>query len=311
MDTRSTFEQSERLPAVPLSSELRRGAVQEANTWLARFAPLLDELHELSAEQCRARLRLVPGLRSEGDRALRRLREHGCLTDTALLETLREAVRELDGQENNLRCRLALLEPGDPQGMVDLSDMRERLAEIAARREVAAVTGSFTGSSGELEFQTSPPNWAAAGFMGLFSFGWMSFTTVHAVVMIGGMSMAFGWMALAMLGFYAIFWAVGLAMAWGAILSASREHLATQGRLIVITRQFLRWTWCKKHPISPDSRAYLKQSTTRSDSGASTSLQAAFTDAEGREITLAAGRPQPELERIITRLNDYFHTVRD
>lgn len=311
MDTRAPFLQPEQLPAVPLFPEQRREGVQAANAWLAQFAPLLDDLNQLSAEQCRARLQQVPVLRTDGDRVLLRLREHACQSDAGLLATLQDAVRELDGQESNLRQRLALLEPGDPQGAVDLSELRERLAEASARREVAAVAGTFSGSAASLELQTSPPSLAAALMMGVFSFGWMSFTTVHAVFMIGGMFHAFGWMALALLGFYAIFWSVGIAMAWGAILAASQEHLTAEGRRLTITRKFFIWSWNKKFQVSPDSRAYVKRATSRHQSGVTSSLQAAFTDAEGREITFASGRPEPELDRLVSRLGDYLRTVRD
>lgn len=310
MDFRTKLDLAEQLPAVPLSPTQRREAVQEANAWLSRFAPLLEDLDHLGAEQCRARLQQVPSLRSDGDQVLLRLRQHACQTDLPLLTTLQESIRELEGQESDLRRRLALLEPGDPQGEVDLSELRERLAEAAARREVAAVAGPWTGSATSLELQTSPPNWGGALFMGVFSFGWLSFTTVHAIFMIGGMSHAFGWMALALLGFYAIFWLAGIGMAWGAILAASREHLAVAGRQLTITRKFLAWTWSKRYSVSSNSRAYVKASSTRSSNSSST-LQAAFTDAEGREVGFASGRPEPELERLVSRLNDYLRTIRE
>lgn len=310
MDPRVTSQLVDQLPAVPLSPTLRREAVQEGNGWLARFAPLLDDLDHLTADACRERLQQVPALRAEGDRILLRLREHACQTDAPLLTTLQQAIRELDGQETDLRRRLAALEPGDPQGAVDLSQLRERLAEAAARREVEEVAGTFAGRTSALELATSPPSWGSAIFMGIFSFGWLSFTTVHAIFMIGGMSHAFGWMALFMLGFYAIFWAVGIGMAWGAILSASREHLKADANQVTITRQFLIWTWSKRYPISGESRAYVKQSGSRnSDSGPS--YQAAFTTNEGREITFASGRPMPELERLTSRLNDHLRTIRN
>lgn len=310
MDTRSTFPQAEQLPAVPLSPVQRRESVQAANAWLAQFAPLLDDLDRLGADQCRARIQQVPALRADGERILLRLREHACQTDAGLLATLGEAVRELDGQEHDLRQRLALLEPGDPQGAVDLSDLRERLAEAAARREVASVTGSLGGHSGLLELQSSVPNWGAAAALGLFSFGWMSFTTVHAVLMIGGMFHAFGWIALALLGFYAIFWSVGGVMAWNAIQAASHEHLAGAGHQITITRKFLAWSWSKKYQVSSESRAYVKRASSRHHSNVNSSLQAAFTAADGREITFAASRPEPELDRLVSRLSDYFRTMR-
>ncbi|MCC2668248.1 MAG: hypothetical protein K0Q72_719 [Armatimonadetes bacterium] len=309
MQPRTTLQDEVRdLPVSPLSPLLNREAVRDANRWLARFAPLLGELEQLTAAQCRTRLGTVPALRDEGAQVLLRLREQAAEADRALLATVQDAVRELDGLESDLRRRLAILAPDDPQAAVDLSELREKLAEVAARREVEQVAGSLTQRPMTLELRTSPPNWGGALFMGIFSFGWLSFTTVHAVFMIGGMYHAFGPLALAMLAFYAIFWAVGLAMGWGAVMSASQEHLAVEGRRLTLTRKFLVWTWSKQHAVNRDSRAYVKLA--QRNNGVP-SYQIAVTDAEGREIGFASGRPEHELERLAERLNEYLSTFRD
>jgi hypothetical protein len=309
MEPRTTLQDEPRhYPASPLSPLLNREAVREAHRWLARFAPLLGETDSLTAAQCRERLDSVPGLLDEGRRALDQLEEQACEADRPLLTTVRDALRELDGLENDLRRRLSLLDPDDPQGAVDLEELREKLAEAAARREVEQVAGPLNSQHISQELRTSAPNWGGALFMGIFSLGWLAFTTVHAVFMIGGMFHAFGPFALAMLAFYAIFWAVGLAMAWGAVMAASQEHLAMEDRQVTLTRKFLAWTWSKKHAVSRDSRAYVKLS--QRNNGVP-SYQGVFTNAEGQEIGFASGRPEHELSRLAERLNAYFAGLRE
>ena len=308
MEPRTTLQEPRQYPASPLSPLLNREAVREANRWLARFAPLLGESETLTAAQCRERLDTLPALQDEGRRILERLDEQACEADRPLLSTLRDAVRELDGLENDLRRRLSVLDPDDPQAAVDLAELREKMAELAARREVEQVAGPFSQRPTMLELKTSPPNWGGALFIGIFSFGWLSFTTFHATMMIGGMFHAFGPLALAMLAFYAIFWGAGIAMGWAAVMAASQEHLAAEGGQLTLTRKFLAWTWSKKHAVSRDSRAYVKLA--QRNNGVP-SYQAVFTNAEGQEIGFASGRPEHELGRLAEQLNGYFAGLKE
>jgi hypothetical protein len=295
----------------PRSSPLNREVVRDAHQWLVRFSPLLDEMEALRAEECRDRLRVIPALRDSGDRVALRLKEHGDADDAPLLQTLQGALRELDALEEELRRRLARVDPDDPQSSVDLDSLQARLAEAAARREVVETVG-YTSQPTGMEVRTSAPNWGAALMMGLFSFGWLSFTTVHAFFMIGGMSRAFGWMALGLLGFYAIFFAVGIGMAWGAVMSACEEHLSVEGDELVLTRRLLGQTWKKRHKLGRDSRAHVTLNVTRhNNSGAVSSFYAYVLDREGREIKFGAGRPKPELDRTVSQLNECLEAGRN
>lgn len=298
-------------PAGLSSSTLGREVVRDANQWLVRFTPLLDESDSLHADECRERLRAIPSLRDSGDRVRLRLQEHGDATDAPLLATLEGAVRELDALEDDLRRRLARLAPNDPQASADLDSIQDRLAAAAAKREVEAVAGPISQNAGGLEVRTSNANWGAALFMALFSFGWLSFTTVHAFMMLGEMRQSLGWAALGLLGFYAIFFAVGIGMAWGAVLSASDEHLTVEGDELVLTRKLLGLVWRKRHALGDDSRAEIGHNVTRSDSGSSISSYAYVMNAQGREIKFGVGRPEPELKRVVSQLNEYLEARRN
>jgi hypothetical protein len=292
-------------------SPLARDAVREAHQWLVRFNPLLDDVDRLSADECRARLELVPSLRDSGDRVVQSLRLHGDADDKPLLETIQGALRELDTLEEDVRRRLARVDPDDPQASVDLEGIQSRLAEAAARREVAEVVGPLNQSAVGFEAQTSVPNWAGALFLGVFAFGWLSFTTVHAFFMIGGMSQAFGWIAFALLAFYAIFFLAGFGMAAAAVMSATYENLAIEGDEVVLTRRLLSWKWQKRHQIGRDSRAHVTFTTSRNNNTTSSNYHAYILDTKGREIKFGVGRPEPELNRLVAELNEYLEARRN
>lgn len=144
---------SRQYPAAPLSPLLHREAVEGVNRWLARFAPLLQP-EGLDADRCRQWLQEIPTLREEGHQARETLEAQATQADLTLLTTLRQALRELDAQEAELRRRLGVLAPGDPEARVDLAQLQAQLAEAAARREVEEITGSSTTALGQrLEFE--------------------------------------------------------------------------------------------------------------------------------------------------------------
>ena len=290
-------------PAVASSPLLNRSARETASRWLAQFAPLLGDLDELGAAECRARLEGLPGLRAEGAQALSHLEVHATVADVPLLTTLRDALRELEAHEADLRRRLARLAPGDPGGEVDLAAIQERLAEAAARREVASWASSAKDGA-RLELKTSPANWAAAGMLALFSLGWNAFTTIHAVLFIGGFMQAIGLFALAFLLFYAIFWAVGIGMAYGAFRAASQEQLVLEGSMLTMNRRLFRFSWDRTYRVARSSKAVLVDASVRQQGSAARDV--AVYDAEGKEVRVASGRPLHEQERLANRLNEYF-----
>lgn len=304
MERRVTFR-SENEP-----SALAREVVREAQRWLVRFNPLLDDVEGLRADECRDRLRLVPGLRESGEQVVRRLREYGGPDDLPLRQTVEGAVRELDALEEALRRRLAWLAPNDPQAALDLDVVQSRLAEVAARRELAEAVGPLTQPSERLRLRTSMASWGGAFFMGLFSFGWLSFTTFHAILMIGGATKSFGGLGLALLGFYSIFFAVGIGMAYGAVMAACDEELTLEDGELVLNRCLLGLRWGKRYRLGTDSRAYVGRNVNRSDSGTSTNYYGYVLDENGREVKFGAGRPEPELERLTEKVNDHLQARR-
>lgn len=292
-------------PPVGPEPLLQREARESAQRWLARFSPLLDEPETLKADECRRRLERLQGLRGDSQQVLFSLQSQAGTDEVELLTTLRQAVDELDDRESELRRRIATLAPGDAEGEVDLQAIRSRIAEAEARREVEQVTGSRLLSEPRLEILTSPGSLAAAAFMGVFSLGWMSFTTLHAVIMIGGMiQSSIGWGAIFFLFFYAIFWAVGIGIGYGAFKTASKEHATFDGRTLTITRSLFGKEWKKSFELAPDAQAYVTQSNFRQNNVPSWEL--ALTDAQGKEIRLGSGRQMFELQHKAEKINAFL-----
>lgn len=278
-----------------------------ANRWLARFSPLLGNLDAATADEVRERLSLLPELRADGQRALAALEGEPRAADSAVLTTLRQAVRELDGLEQDFRRRLAALSPGDPEAAVDLDEIRQKLAEAAARREVEEVAGPTESRERELVLPTSYPNWGSALFMGIFSLGWNSFTTVHAVFLIGGFMHAFGPLALFLLGFYAIFWSVGIGMAIAAFMAGCKEELTLDQREITLRRRFLSIDWKRSFTLGASSRAYLTTPNVRAKG--SMAQEIAIRDSQGKEVRFANGRSIEEQQSLLERINGYLKAV--
>lgn len=299
---------TEPYPVAPLSPLLHREAVEAAHRWLARFAPLLDGVDGLTLAESRQRLQSVDGLRADGQAALVRLVSHATVADQTLVDTLRSSLSELTALETDLRRRLGLLAPGDPNGQVDLEALQARLAENAARREVGSWVPQTGLTQGPLELKTSPPNWAGAGFMLLFGLGWTSFTTIHAFFFIGGFWRVIGPFALLFLLFYSMFWAVGFAMLAGALLSLCDEQVTLDGRRLTLSRKLFGFTWKRDYTLMEGTRARLIDPLLKNKQQGQFGRQkdVALTDERGKEVRFASGRPRDEQERLIMRLNEYL-----
>jgi hypothetical protein len=289
------------------SPELQRLARELAHAWLARLQPVLEDPSGLSAQNCRSHLKLLVELRGESGRVIEDLEEQSGAADADLLQTVRQAVQQLDHLEEDLRKRLGLLAPGDPAGAVDLDQVRDRLAEIAARREVETITGSRVAAD-RLELATSHGSVGAAFGMGIFAFGWLSFTTVHAIFMIGGMASAFGWAALGLLGFYSIFFMVGFGMAWAALRSLAQERLELNGRELTLHRNYRLWRTQKSFTLGRESRARIVDASVKQENSSASEI--AIRDANNKEIRFGMGMDRQEQKGTIQRLNDYLQAQR-
>ena len=92
----------------------------QANAWLARFAPLvMSPSAGLTESEVRKRLESVERLKSEAGSLRPRLGSLR-LEDADLANTVEQALRQLDSVEEELRRTLGKLVPGDPAGLVDL-----------------------------------------------------------------------------------------------------------------------------------------------------------------------------------------------
>lgn len=289
----------------------RDEVVERTEVWLARFAPLLDDAahaDQLDVAEVRARLETLAELDREGGEIERALREQAGPDERTLLDTFQTARAEAGAIEGDFRRRLGSLAPGDPASRVNLDRLRTRLAEVQARREVEEWTGPTADEPGaELMIHTSPPQWAGAGFLGLFGLGWTSFTTFHAVMMIGGMWQAFGWPALFMLLFYSIFFAVGFGMLAGAAAAAADEWLVLNGRDVTIQRRIGPVRWLRRHRLGEAATARLVDRNLRQEG--STATEVALMDRDGKEVRFAANAPTYRQEELVKQLKTYLRSA--
>lgn len=276
--------------------------------WLARFAPLLEGTDRLNAAECRRALEQVKRLREDAATLAGTVAIH---PDEELESTFREAMGQLDGIESDLRRRMALLAPGDPSGTVDLDSLRARMAEAAARREVEQLAPTPV-SERRLALDIPEANRAQGVFMGVFSFGWLSFTTMHCILMIGGMARSgLGWGALFLLGFYAIFFMVGFGMAWGAANAFARESVELLGDRLVVRRTLGPWKREQEVLLGPESQAYVTQAQfSNSNQRQAMSTEIAVTAADGKEVRFGSGRPGGVQRNLVNRINEYLAALR-
>ncbi|MCX7798930.1 MAG: hypothetical protein N2109_01145 [Fimbriimonadales bacterium] len=287
--------------------QLRR----EAHAWMAQFAPLLSEDPALTDREIRERLQRLQTLeRTAPDLFL--LKSSVDPEDQRLLDTLGAALRQIPALEEGLRRRLAQVAPGDPEGQVDLERLRERLAEIEAKRELGMEVGPQ--SPGSLQLKTSPGNIGGAVFLGLFGIGWTAFTTVHAVLLIGGMWRALGPLALALLPFYAIFWAVGIGMLAGAFHAAADESIELVGNVLRVRRSVAGFRSERTYVLDPtkparEERAAGSAGAFRSQSRLSKAI--VLTDQDGRPIAIGMGTTSSHRAEMVRRINAFLAAVRD
>lgn len=279
---------------------------EEANQWVARFAPLvMSDDAVIAPDEVRDRIDLAQSLQKDGPSLRNRLAASFEPQDIALKEAIAQAVDQLPTIEADYRKRLARVQPGDPEGRVDLDALRDRLASRAARQEVGLSTETEIPSV--LDLETSQPSPGGAFGIGIFAFGWLSFTTFHMVLMIGGMFKAVGWGALALLGFYAIFYLAGIAMASAALQALTRESIHLEGRELLITRRYPFVTRTRSFHLAGNAKASLKKSML---GGASregkTPLSICIQDQAGKDVWIIGPADPRDKKQLVDRLNAYF-----
>jgi hypothetical protein len=185
--------------------------------------------------------------------------------------------------------------------VADLDKLNERLDERRARQEV----GVDTDIPQVLEMKTCGVNIAAAGFMGLFGFGWTSFTAFHAFFMIGGMMKSFGWGALALLGFYAIFFAVGFFMLYAALNAACSENIELNRRELTVRRKLGGWVREKRYTLAPDCEPSIEITASGGENSLPT-RSIVLVDTEGRPIHLASTGTEVQRQKTKAKIASYL-----
>lgn len=279
----------------------RDEAIKIANRWLAKFAPLLDVQESDSGSTLRYRLKTLIELKAEGESTRQIIHAH----DLVLADTVAKALTQLPQIEDDIRDKLGFLEPGNPEGNVDLDALRDRLAAREAQAEVESSFGELPNTAQPLVVHGNP----IAGIgMGLFGLAWTSFTTFHAFFMIGGMFRQFGFPALFLLLFYSLFFAVGFGMLYGAWRSAAKEEIELEdGALVqrltlgaIKTRKRVEFVG---KPVARVERAKVQQE-------GKTSWVVNVWDEKGMRIALASTADRQKQNLVASRLNAHFSRTR-
>jgi hypothetical protein len=278
-----------------------------ANAWVAQFAPLVMGDTVPTEPEVRRRINDCLKLRSDGDLLRSRLSAIST-TDPELVQTFDQASRQLDSIEVDFRRQLAKLIPGDPDGIADLDQIQERLAERSARQEIGLETEASIPEV--LELKVGPPNRATAVGIGVFGLGWTAFTAVHAIIMIGGMFAAFGWPALALLAFYSIFFLAGFAMLAAAADAASTENIVLDHRRLTVIKSLGPWIRKRTYELPQDAQATISEmAVTRVRPGNQSSKPTPVVqlhDVSGDPIGFGANATDFQRRQTLERVNAYL-----
>ncbi len=287
-------------------------ARDEANAWLAKFAPLLNVDDMVTKEQCESALATLADLKTSGETTYSNLNRLGQLQDQSLISTVQQAQGQLASVEEDVRKRLAVVKPGAPQGIVNLQNLVGQLAERAARQELPA----DEAIPDQLELVVSTPNYAAAASPGVFALGWNLFTTVHACFFIWGMWHAVGWPAIFMLLFYALFWGAGYGMILACRAALSTQTAIFSGRDLTVRDQIRSWIKEKQYRLPSDASAVLDiPSVAPVRFGNTNQMRTGTTaitlaDEKGKPIMLGQALFLPTKEKYVKQINLYLNAHR-
>lgn len=279
-------------------------ALENADRWLAIFAPMLEFDQAGTAKEMERRIKLLRQLRSNSPEIQRDLSSSDELGAADRLDVVTKATQQLDSIEDEYQKRLAVEQPGHALSMANLDALKDKLAENAARMEVGAE--NLSPFEGHLEVETAKGSLAAAAGVGIFATGWLSFTTLHAVLMIGGMARAIGWGALALLAFYAIFYFAGFAMAYGAFIAGSNETVSIDGTRLVWLRKWGPIRMRREYELDPTQRAQIGKAQLGNSNNKAGTAVVQLVDAAGKTINIGAGSNLQQLQKIQQQLNGYL-----
>lgn len=149
--------------------------------------------------------------------------------------------------------------------------------------------------------------------MFLFGLVWNGFTTVHAVLMIGGLWQTAGPLALFLLLFYVLFWAVGLAMWSGAYLAGSEESFSLAGSRLTVLRRFAGWESRREYKVDVREKARFvrneKRTGNRGPLGAGVAL--GLKSMDGKRVSLLAPSEPARRKELLGTVNAYLARERE
>lgn len=283
--------------------EERKVIKERANQWLAQFAPLVFKHQPSEPQELHSQLETIQKLRSSESKLRYELGSLWEPSDQELRETFEKAALQLSPIEAEIRSRLSAISPGDPQGIVDIDALQERLAEREARQELGIENDPVPLILDEV---TRKRNIPAGMTIGLFGLGWTSFTTLHCVLMIGGMMKSLGPIALFMLAFYSIFFLVGFAMLYAAFVSMCDESIKLEGRHLTITQKIFGYRRNKSHQLSPGSFAKIKKAKLVAKNSENPVNALWVTDINGKEIQIAIQTEEDFQKQKLEQINRYL-----
>lgn len=281
-------------------------ALRDGHGWVAQFAPLVMPDDRLpSVVDLHERLQLIESLRLRGPRVRSALSLVGSEEAFQVRQTVDRAMTQLDTVEKETRKQIAALAPGSEAGEVNLQHLSDVLSEREARAELGIETSAVPTT---LELETSPQNLARGGFLGVFGLGWLAFTTLHAVFMIGGMVKAFGPVGLALLLFYAIFYFAGFGMLYGGFLASCSESIRVEGAQMTVTRKLGPIESVKTFDLDVRLDASLQVDLARRAGQQVPSLQRVvqLTQMNGDAVQIGAGTTHERRDYILQQLNRYL-----
>jgi hypothetical protein len=276
---------------------------ERANQWLARFAPLVSKHQPQEPEALHKQLKVIDSLRAEESKIRYELGRLWEPSDQEVRETFEKAAQQLSSIESEVRSRISALAPGDPEGLVNLDDLQERLAEREARQELGMEAEPVPVV---LHETTRRRNVAAGLGIGVFGMGWTAFTTIHCILMIGGMMKAMGLIALFMLLFYSIFFMVGFGMLYGALLAMSEEKITLRGREITIEQSWGAIKKSKSYILEPNTFAKIDKAVMVAGKSEKPANAIILTDINGKRIQFALQSDEGLQRKHLEQINRYL-----
>jgi hypothetical protein len=274
--------------------------VERANRYLAQFAPLLEMPLPDNAIEAQKRLQVLGPLRDEANFLLIGLRNALSDEDIEIRETVRETLSHLESMHQDCRAMQCL-----EQDSVSIPDLREKMAERSARKEVEEITGVALPNTQNILLAPR----SIAGFLGMGAFAlfWNGFTLVHATFMIGGMYKAVGPAALFLLLFYALFFGAGFAMIAGALNSLATHTLTLSGNQLCITRDF---GFTKKERLCSLTReCRVERLATPVKQKGSSGREIAIIASDGKEFRFGGTLSTEQQKDIIAQIKAYLRQL--